>query len=61
MAEGDLEQVTALLQEGVSPNSCFKGWTPVMKAAEENHVEILRKLLDASADRDAVNARGGRR
>ena len=38
----------------------FKGWTPLMKAAEEGHCECLRALLEARARVDACNSKGRR-
>jgi len=55
---GDLASVQKLLQSGVNVNESHKAWTPIMKAAEEGHVEIAQLLLDNSCSLEAVNKTG---
>ena len=42
----------------VKTEETFKGWTPLMKAAEENRVEIARLLLEHNANINATNRKG---
>ena len=56
--KGDLDAVMQLLQTGYSTEQTYKGWTPLMKAAEEGHCEILKVLLEAKARVDATNSKG---
>jgi len=51
----DQEAVRRLLLEGTSPEETYCGWTPLMKAAEENSVEIIKLLIEANADLEAKN------
>ena len=55
---GDDASVADLLHQGADAEERYKGWTPLMKAAEEDHVDIARMLLDASVDINAVNKKG---
>lgn len=56
--KGDEEQVKDLLLGSVDIEEKFKGWTPLMKAAEEDKVEILQLLLDSKADVEVANRKG---
>ena len=56
--KGDLDAVMQLLQTGCSTEQTYKGWTPLMKAAEEGHCEILKVLFEAKARVDATNSKG---
>jgi ankyrin repeat protein len=49
-----------LLGKGQSTEDTFKGWTPLMKACEEGHCEILKALLEARALVDPKNSKGRR-
>ena len=55
---GDVEEVTKLLENGHDVNEAHKLWTPIMKACEEGHTEIAEKLLDHRCDIEAVNKNG---
>ena len=55
---GDSVKVGQLLNERCDPNEKYQGWTSLMKAAEEGHVEIMESLLDRGADIEAVNKKG---
>ena len=50
--------VSALLDEGVSPNIFYDGVTALMAAAARNHVEVVRNLLSRGADLDLTQADG---
>ena len=58
VANGDAEQVRDMLEQGKSPHVTFHGWTPLMKAAEDNRVDIMRLLLAHQADIAAESKRG---
>lgn len=52
--------VSALLGAGLDPNEQdMMGWAPLHDAARGDHVEVVRLLLRAGADRDAPTRRGG--
>lgn len=55
---GDEALVQRLLEAGKSPKERFEGWTPLMKAAEENKDAIMRLLLERNSDIEAVNRKG---
>ena len=56
---GDVRTVTHLLSAGHDPGEKFQGWTPLMKAAEEDYVEIAGMLLTTkAADIEATNNKG---
>lgn len=55
---GEDEVVAALLAEGCSVEDCYQGWTPLMKAAEEGVVNIMKVLLQHRADIEAANKKG---
>lgn len=57
---GDVKTVIRLLGEGQKTEQTYKGWTPLMKAAEEGHCECLKALLEARARVDASNSKGRR-
>eukprot|EP00752_Nemacystus_decipiens_P016044 g14344.t1 len=51
--------VSALLRAGVDPNRRDRdGWAPLHDAAQGNHVEVLRVLLRAGAEKDAATLTG---
>mmetsp|Transcript_71447 Transcript_71447/g.180630 ORF Transcript_71447/g.180630 Transcript_71447/m.180630 type:complete len:281 (-) Transcript_71447:112-954(-) len=52
---GDEARVRQLLEQGSDAEERYQGWTPLMKAAEEDFVEIVRLLLDKKVDIEAVN------
>ena len=55
---GDELWVQRLLEAGKSTEVRFRGWTPLMKAAEEDKVAIMKLLMERKADVEAVNNRG---
>ena len=55
---GDEQKVRLLLTEFCDPDQRYQGWTPLMKAAEEDFVDISRLLLDYGADIEATNKKG---
>ena len=59
-ARGDVNTVEALLLNccNTDVEETFQGWTPLMKAAEEDRVPIVELLLQKSANIDAVNHTG---
>ena len=56
--EGSLENVCVLLQGGADVEEKFRGWSPLMKAAEEGHTEIIRELLKQRANLEVTNKKG---
>ena len=44
-----------LIKAGHDVNASYKGWTPLMKAAEEGHCEIITGLLERKAAIEASN------
>lgn len=55
---GDALEVDQLLRAGLRVDEAHKGWTPLMKAAEEGHCEVLATLINARANLEAANAKG---
>ena len=55
VADGDIQTVRKLLQEGVDPNimETEKGYTPLLIAADRNNTEMAALLLSAGADANA--------
>ena len=47
---GDVALVARLLREGADPEERYQGWTPLMKAAVEDHTNSAILLLNADAD-----------
>jgi len=60
VAEGDVEQVKLLISRGADVNARDKGtgWTPIFKATNAGHAEVVRVLLDKGASADTGDARG---
>ena len=58
VSEGDARWVKELLMAGRCPHTRYKGWTPFMKAAEDDKVDIMKLLLKYRAEPDAMNYRG---
>ena len=57
---GHLSQVKTLLAAGASPNHrTFAGSAPLHAAAKDKHLEVMRALLDAQADVEAVDGESG--
>ena len=54
----DFNLVRDLLEEGHDVEEKHLGWTPLMKAAEDNHVEIMIELIWKGADIDETNPKG---
>eukprot|EP00903_Cladosiphon_okamuranus_P020143 g18494.t1 len=51
--------VSALLRAGLDPNQRDRdGWAPLHDAAQGNHLDVLRVLLRAGAEKDAATLRG---
>ena len=55
---GELLTVQHLLDNGGDPMEKHQGWTPLMKAAEEGHVDIIQLLLSRGVDIEATNRKG---
>ena len=55
---GDEELVAKLISEDADIEETWKGWPPLMKAAEENEAAIMRLLLQHKADIDVANRKG---
>ena len=50
--------VSTLIANGYNIEQKFQGWSPLMKAAEENEARILQKLLQQKAKMDVKNQKG---
>ena len=65
-AEGLVDEVERALKDMQDPNACSSGPpdydsnAPLHQASLNGHVEVLRVLLDAGADKEATNAWGSR-
>lgn len=55
---GDQPLVRECLQEGVDPDERYLSWTPLMKAAEEDHSGILELLIEKRASLHSKNRKG---
>jgi len=55
---GDPDVVSRWLVLGVNIEERYRGWTPLMKAAEENHSKILQELIVNGAQVNACNKHG---
>ncbi len=51
-----------LLHDGTDQNArdLFDNWTPLAIACYEGHVEIVKILLEASADSESIDTEGSR-
>lgn len=58
MERGDEATVQRLITEGKDIEEKYDGWSPLMKAAEEGHVVIIKQLLEQNADLEVVNRKG---
>ena len=56
--KGKTDEVTQLLGLGADPGYQYAGWTVLLFATRDGHVEIVRTLLDRGAKVDAVAPRG---
>ena len=55
---GDEVTVRHLLKENEDIEEKFKNWSPLMKAAEEGHVKIIKLLLEKNANLEVTNLKG---
>ncbi|MBX3617443.1 ankyrin repeat domain-containing protein [Nitrosomonas sp.] len=56
---GELKKVKELLLSGIDPNSQDpRGWSPLMYATAEKHIDIVKLLLEYGADPNIVNYLG---
>ena len=55
---GDQEMVERLIKGDVNINEQYQGWTPLMKAAEDNKVGVVELLLKNRADIDMKKNKG---
>lgn len=57
--EGGEEDIVRLcLSRGDDAEEKYLGWSPLMKAAEENNVELMRLLLEKRVDLEVANRKG---
>ena len=55
---GKTDEVTQLLGQGADPGYQYAGWTVLLFATRDGHIEIGRTLLERGAKVDAVAPRG---
>lgn len=56
VAEGNVEKVKELLNDGIYPDiQDMDGWTPLMWAAQDGNVEIINILIEAGADPNMID------
>lgn len=55
---GDEATAKRLLNEGADPEEKYLSWSPLLKAAEEGHTEIIKCLLEKKADLEVSNKKG---
>ena len=58
VALGDAAKVQELLNQGKDPTETFEGWSPLMKASEEDNEEVIRMLLNKKVDIEVTNNKG---
>jgi len=58
VAQGDAAKVQELLNQGKDPTETFEGWSPLMKASEEDNEEVIRMLLNKKVDIEVTNNKG---
>ena len=58
VAQGDAAKVQELLNQGKDPTETFEGWSPLMKASEEDNVGVIRMLLNKKVDIEVTNNKG---
>ena len=56
--KGDANEVRRLIGAKANVDEKFQCWTPLMKASEENEVQISKCLLSNRADIEATNRKG---
>ena len=60
VANGNELLVDHLLKQRADPNERFHGWPPLLKAAEQNHSNIVYKLVSNGAQINLENGNKGR-
>lgn len=55
---GDASRALQLINQGNDVNESYHGWTPLMKAAEEDHLEVVTILVNNGANVEAANKKG---
>ena len=56
---GDLDLLTNLIDNGAKPDTAHQfGETPLMKAARQGHLEVVRQLIDAPCDVNRTTGAG---
>ena len=58
-AHGDVHRVTELLNQGSRPDTRYEGYTPLLAAAEQGHVEVCKLLLNSGRANIKETRRGG--
>ena len=56
--QGYFSLVSRLIAKGYDIEQKFQGWSPLMKAAEENEASIVQELLQQKADLEVKNRKG---
>lgn len=55
---GEADEVRLCLSRGDDAEEKYLGWSPLMKASEEGHVEIMQVLLEKRVDLEVSNKKG---
>ena len=56
--QNDFGAALELLRDGADIEEKHEGWTSLMKAAEENSLEVLRMLINKKGNLEATNRKG---
>lgn len=52
---GDFKMVISALKKGANVDTRYRGWTALRWAIQENHIDIVKLLIDSGADIEDVD------